>query len=195
MHSFIFLLTGILTKDTYMSANTEFMHHLVIDVANFSMYVLELLSVAIIVYTTVVAFVKLFRHESYARVYLLHGQSIGLTFKLGAEILRTVTATSLLDIVEVFLLIIIKACMVLLIERELKSTHAEENEAKGIHESEAPAAPRKYRFSLFHTETQLAPQSPEAEVLQSEIDEIRYQMQHPEEKTAAAPDQTDAVQK
>lgn len=174
----MYQLAPILMSETYMSENTKFMHHLVIDVANLSMYVLELLSVAIIVFTTVVAFVKLFRHESYARVYLLHGQSIGLTFKLGAEILRTVTATSLLDICEVFLLIVIKACMVLLIERELKSTHDEEDAAHGIvHVAQENGTAKKYKFSLFHTETQLASHSPEAEELQHEIDEIRSQMQ------------------
>lgn len=115
----------MLKSEHYMSDNTKFLHQLTLDVASWAMYALELLSIIIIVFTTVVAFCKLFRHERYARVYLLHGQSIGLSFKLGAEILRTVTATSLLDIFEVFLLIVIKACMVLLIERELRSTDSE----------------------------------------------------------------------
>lgn len=123
------LLVPILKASTeYMSSNTKFLHHLVLDVTAWSMYILELLSILIIVYTTLVAFFKLFRREHYARVYLLHGQSLGLTFKLGAEILKTVTATSLLDIFEVFLLIVIKACMVMLIERELKSTGEDEME-------------------------------------------------------------------
>lgn len=122
---------SVMQEETYMSESTHFLHELTLDVASFSMYVLELLSIVLIVYSTVVAFWKLFRHEPYARVYLLHGQSIGLSFKLGAEILRTVTATSILDIVEVFLLIVIKACMVMLIERELKSADEE-----GVHESE-----------------------------------------------------------
>ena len=120
-----FMLT-ILKEEAYMSASTKFLHELTVDIAALAMYILELLSIALIVYSTVVAFVKLFRHDRYARIYLLHGQSIGLSFKLGAEILRTVTATSLLDITEVFLLIVIKACMVLLIERELKSADAED---------------------------------------------------------------------
>ncbi len=118
--------------DEFMSDTTVFFHELTMDLASFSMYILELLSICIIVFTTFVAFFKLFRHERYARVYLLHGQSIGLSFKLGAEILRTVTATSLMDIIEVFLLIVIKACMVMLIERELRGAETEDfpNEAE-----------------------------------------------------------------
>jgi uncharacterized membrane protein len=107
------------------SANTQFTHELVLEIATYSMYLLELISIAIIVFTTFVAFFKLFKKEPYARVYLLHGQSIALTFKLGAEILRTVTAASLYDIIEVFLLILIKACMVALVEKELRSSKAE----------------------------------------------------------------------
>lgn len=175
-------LAPVLLKETeYMSPNTKYFHLFVLDIASYSMYILELLSVAIIVFTTVMAFFKLFRHERYARVYLLHGQSIGLTFKLGAEILRTVTATSLMDIIEVFLLIVIKACMVLLIERELRSSDETEIHTTGEgmetpHVQHAPDMPRKYRFSLFHTETQLAPQSPEAEALQQKITQLQSQL-------------------
>ncbi|GEM_PF-311357 len=118
--------SGLMASETYMSANTKFLHELTMDIASWSMYMLELLSICIIVFSTVAAFFKLFRHERYARVYLLHGQSLGLSFKLGAEILRTVTATSLLEIFEVFLLILIKACMVMLIERELRSVDEED---------------------------------------------------------------------
>ncbi len=181
-----FPISPILLAETYMSDTTHLVHMFVIDLASLSMYLLEAMSIAIIVFTTVVAFIKLFRHERYARVYLLHGQSLGLTFKLGAEILRTITATSLYDIFEVFLLIVIKACMVLLIERELKSSDATE-----LHESShgqltphvqnrKPSSNegRKFRFSLFHTETQLAPHSPEAEVLQGEIDELKEELHH-----------------
>ena len=135
-------------SEEYMSENTCFLHHVVLDIASWSMYVLELLSIVIIVYTTIVAFFKLFRHEHYSRVYLLHGQSLGLTFKLGAEILRTVTATSLLDIFEVFLLIVIKACMVMLIERELKSTGEDEMEQTIEAERQKRKQNRKPKFTL-----------------------------------------------
>lgn len=158
------LLPVMYQSEHYMSDSTKFLHELTLDVASLSMYVLELLSIILIVYSTVVAFWKLFRHEPYARVYLLHGQSIGLSFKLGAEILRTVTATSLLDIVEVFLLIVIKACMVMLIERELKSADNE-----GLHESEQAlktphvqhtkkgASSKKYSFEALHHKISVDP--------------------------------------
>lgn len=132
------LLAPIMMEADYMSETTHWMHLFVIDVAKLSMYLLELLSVIIIVYSTFVAFYKLFKHQSYARVYLLHGQSVGLTFKLGAEILRTVVARDINDIWEVALLIAIKAAMVLLIEWELKGIEASYKE----HSSEEPNLPK-----------------------------------------------------
>lgn len=113
------LVPNILYAD-YMSETTHFMHLLVMDVTNLFMYIMELLSAALIVGTTIIAFYKLFRKKPYARVYLLHGQSVGLSFKLGAEILKTITAQNLDEMWEIILLIIIKAAMMLLIEWELK---------------------------------------------------------------------------
>lgn len=113
-------LPVLMYSEDYMSETTRFVHYFVMDFARLSLYILELLSVIIIVYTTIVAFIKLIRHQPFARVYLLHGQSVGLTFKLGAEILRTVVARNIDDIWEIFLLIVIKACMIFLIEWELK---------------------------------------------------------------------------
>lgn len=191
------LLSLMYSETPYMSHSTKLLHETVLDLAAFSMYLLEVMSIAIIVFTTVVAFFKLFRHERYARVYLLHGQSLGLTFKLGAEILRTITATSLADIIEVFLLIVIKACMVLLIERELKSTDETElsshaDGTKTPHVQHTPSsAGNRFRFSMFHTETQLAPGSHEAEHLQEEIDEIRQELQS-QNAAKPAPDVTPA---
>lgn len=115
----------------YASAPTHFMHLLVTDLANLFMYILELLSALLILYTTVVAFYKLFRHEPYAKVFLLHGQSIGLSFKLGAEILKTITAQNLTEIWEILLLIAIKGAMMVLIRWELRDVETPTSSSEG----------------------------------------------------------------
>lgn len=131
----------------YVTQFTRNVHLLVNEVASLAIYLMELLSALIIVFTTVRAFIKLLRRRPYARVYLLHGQSIGLTFKLGSEILRTITVRNTDEIWQIFLLIVIKACMVLLIDWELKSAseHDDPNEAV------AHPAPRKPKQSLLGT--------------------------------------------
>lgn len=109
-----------LSEEPYMSPTTKWLHTFVEDVAYSSINIMELISIFLILLTTVVAFYRLIKHKPFARVYLLHGQSIGLTFKLGAEILRTIPARTLDDIWQIFLLIVVKIMMGLLIEWELK---------------------------------------------------------------------------
>lgn len=107
---------------------TEAFKEIVSHVAEISVNFMELLSICIIVFTTFVAFFKLLRHEKSARVYLLHGQSIGLTFKLGSEILRTITVRNMDEIMQIAMLILIKAAMTWLIHWELTDTDEEPDE-------------------------------------------------------------------
>lgn len=55
----------VLREAAYMSDTTRLFHEVVMDLAAFSMYLLELMSIILIVFTTVSAFFKLFRHERY----------------------------------------------------------------------------------------------------------------------------------
>ena len=107
---------------------TEAFKEVVSHVAEISVNFMELLSICIIEFTTFVAFFKLLRHEKSARVYLLHGQSIGLTFKLGSEILRTITVRNMDEIMQIAMLILIKAAMTWLIHWELTDTDEEPDE-------------------------------------------------------------------
>ena len=107
---------------------TEAFKEVVSHVAEISVNFMELLSICIIVFTTFVAFFKLLRHEKSARVYLLHGQSIGLTFKLGSEMLRTITVRNMDEIMQIAMLILIKAAMTWLIHWELTDTDEEPDE-------------------------------------------------------------------
>lgn len=184
----LFTISSTLMEETsYMSSNTHFMHELVLDVAAWSMYLLELFSVIIIVFTTVIAFYRLFRGDGYARVYLLHGLSISLTFKLGAEILRTITAASITDIIEVFLLIAIKAAIMLLIERELKAIEEDGIEGEDIlhiHHHVHDGQSGKHLFSIHH-------QKPKGEVSvpnssSSEVEELKAQVASLQKQLAQA---------
>ena len=107
---------------------TEAFKEVVSHVAEISVNFMELLSICIIVFTTFVAFFKLLRHEKSARVYLLHGQSMGLTFKLGSDILRTITVRNMDEIMQIAMLILIKAAMTWLIHWELTDTDEEPDE-------------------------------------------------------------------
>ena len=102
-------------------AITSFVH----DIAGISIDIMELLSIGIILFTTVQAFVKLLKKDPNARIYLLHGQSIGLTFKLGSEILRTVVVRQMSEILIVGAIIVLRAALTFLIHWEIKNEEAE----------------------------------------------------------------------
>jgi uncharacterized membrane protein len=101
------------------------------EIAELAVNFLELLSIGIIVYTTFVAFYKLLRKQPGSRIYLLHGQSVGLTFKLGSEILRTITVRNMDEILQIALLIAIKAAMTWLIHWELRDVEEEQEALSG----------------------------------------------------------------
>lgn len=123
---------------------TEAFKEFVSHIAEISVNFMELLSICIIVFTTFVAFYKLLRHEPSARVYLLHGQSIGLTFKLGSEILRTITVRNLDEILQIALLIAIKAAMTWLIHWELQDVE-ESNPGTMYHPDEEHNLSRHFK--------------------------------------------------
>ncbi|MFA1015581.1 DUF1622 domain-containing protein [Dubosiella newyorkensis] len=120
----------------------EELNHLVSTFAGLSIDFLELISIGIILYTTFLAFFKLLKHDPNARVYLLHGQSIGLTFKLGSEILRTVTARNMDELLQIGMIIVIKAAMTWLIHWELKGIE---------HEQSAMSASKKTLGEVIHS--------------------------------------------
>ena len=124
---------------------TEAFKEVVSHVAEISVNFMELLCICIVVFTTFVAFFKLLRHEKSARVYLLHGQSIGLTFKLGSEILRTITVRNMDEIMQIAMLILIKAAMTWLIHWELTDTDEEPDEPSS---HAAHASFRSFRPSI-----------------------------------------------
>ena len=132
-----------------MEQMTEMFKQLVQVTAEYAVNFMELLSIAIIVVTTAVAFWKLLRGESSARIYLLHGQSLGLSFKLGSEILRTITVRNMNEILEIGLLIVIKAAMTWLIHWELQDVEEEQNHSHKKRDSLERSA------RAFHPETNI----------------------------------------
>lgn len=129
----------------------ELITHLVAVIAGLSIDFMELLSIGIIVYTTFFAFYKLLKKDPNARIYLLHGQSIGLTFKLGSEILRTVTVRNMDEILQIAMLIVIKPAMTWLIHWELSGIE-QEQESKNGHTRKVKSLSERVHEKL-HPET------------------------------------------
>ena len=94
-------------------------HYFVETLAVLGIDLLELLSIIIVIVSSLLALYNLLKKGLKAKIYLLNGLSIGLTFKLGSEILRTITVHNMNEILQIAALIAIKCAMTLLINWEL----------------------------------------------------------------------------
>lgn len=96
-------------------------------IAQYAIVGFELVGVAVIVYTGIKGAIKSIKKEPDTRVVLAKGLSLGLEFKLGSEILRTVVVREWKEIAIVGGIIILRAALNFLIHWELKEEEAQLN--------------------------------------------------------------------
>ena len=92
----------------------------------------EVVGVFIIVLSGLQGFVNYLRRNPKVRLYLAQGMAMGLEFKLGSEILRTVVVRDLSEVVLVAAIIAVRAAFPFLIHWEIKT----EEEAHKVQELE-----------------------------------------------------------
>ena len=107
-----------------MAHNLELIFHTSIT---WIIHLLELMGVVIILFGAVRDFIWYFTGRAVnIRLDLARSLALGLEFKLGGEILRTVIARDLLEIAAVGAIIVLRAALSFLIHREIR--HIDENE-------------------------------------------------------------------
>lgn len=107
---------------------------------NLAMLLFEYIGVAVITYAGIQGMVNYVRKDPATRLKLAQGLAMGLEFKLGSEILRTVIVRSLDEIYIVAGIIVLRAVLTLLIHWEIKNELSEEKERAELeHESAATA--------------------------------------------------------
>lgn len=99
-------------------------HEILTQAAYLTVYFLEALSLICIIYSTIHSLLVAFKKDKNTKKPLLRGLSIALTFKLAAEIVRTITVRSLAEILQIGALILVKAAITFLIHWEWKSSDA-----------------------------------------------------------------------
>ena len=107
-------------------------HEIVETLAILGIDLLEILSIVIVVTSSLLAFYNLLKQGLKVKIYLLNGLSIGLTFKLGSEILRTITVHNMNEILQIAALIAIKCAMTFLISWELNDEKHENSNHKKV---------------------------------------------------------------
>ena len=97
----------------------------------YSIILLEFIGSAIIVYTAIMALIRLFRgRKDGIRLYLAQGIALALEFKLGSEVLRTVIVRDFGELLIAGAIVLLRATMTFLIHWEIKNEKAEQQEMK-----------------------------------------------------------------
>ena len=90
-------------------------------VANIAIIIFEFIGVGIIIYSGLTGFSKFLRHSHDTKIYLAKGLALGLEFKMGSEILRTVVGREWKEIGIVAGIIALSAALTILIHWEIKA--------------------------------------------------------------------------
>ena len=104
---------------------------------NLAMLLFEYIGVGVITFAGLQGLVNYLRRSPDTRLTLAQGLAMGLEFKLGSEILRTVIVRSLSEIAIVGSIIALRAVLTVLIHWEIRNEKADEAAASDLRESSA----------------------------------------------------------
>ncbi len=104
----------------------DILHHVLIDIVEYSILVFELIGIIIILSTGLVGIVNYVKRDPLTRLKLAKGMAMGLEFKIGSEILRTVVVRDLSEIAIVGSIILLRAALTFLIHWEITREEAEQ---------------------------------------------------------------------
>ncbi|NCB92466.1 MAG: DUF1622 domain-containing protein [Clostridia bacterium] len=90
------------------------------NIASIAIILFEFVGVAIIIVSGIKGIVKWLRHAGDTKIYLAKGLAMGLEFKMGSEILRTVIVREWKEIGIVAGIIALRAALTFLIHWEIK---------------------------------------------------------------------------
>lgn len=107
----------------------EPLHELLEFICEAAILMFEFVGVIILIITGIVGVYHYIRKSPYTRLELAKGMALGLEFKMGGEILRTVGVTGWTEIGMVAGIILLRAALTFLIHWEIK---AEEKECEAL---------------------------------------------------------------
>lgn len=106
----------------------ELLEELLLLLIEWSIVLFELTGVMIIICSGIRGLFDLAKKNRHTSYMLLHGLSLGLTFLLGGEILKTITISSWQDVQLVLGIIVMRVTLAILSHWEMKKEKEEEGE-------------------------------------------------------------------
>ena len=117
---------GVTNADPMLfSALYEQLHEGLVTLVNLSVVLLEFIGVGIIVVAALQGILNYIRRDPLTRLKLAKGMAMGLEFKLGSEILRTVVVREFTEIGLVAAIIVLRAALTFLIHWEIKTEESQ----------------------------------------------------------------------
>jgi len=105
----------------------ETLHHILTNIVDYAILLFEFMGVCVLIVSGIIGTINYIQKSPYTRLNLAKGMAMGLEFKLGSEILRTVVVRSWKEILTVAGIIILRASLTLLIHWEIKNEEAHHN--------------------------------------------------------------------
>ncbi len=103
----------------------EWMHNALMVIGNAAIILFELIGVLVLIVTGIQGVIHYIKRDPLTRLKLAEGMAMGLEFKLGSEILRTVVVRDLSEILIVGAIILLRAALTFLIHWEIKNVKKE----------------------------------------------------------------------
>lgn len=102
----------------------EWMHSILSCIVDWAIIFFELMGVFVIIVSGVLGIIGYLTRNPLTRLKLAKGMAMGLEFKLGSEILRTVVVREFTEIFTVAGIILLRAALTFLIHWEIKNEEA-----------------------------------------------------------------------
>ena len=117
---------GVANADPmFFSTLYEQLHEGLVTLVNLSVVLLEFIGVGVIVVAALQGIYNYVRRDPLTRLKLAKGMAMGLEFKLGSEILRTVVVREFTEIGLVAAIIVLRAALTFLIHWEIKTEESQ----------------------------------------------------------------------
>ena len=103
-----------------MEVITTFLEMILENIISITMTLFEFIGVGVIIWTGINAYIKWLKRSHDTGIYLAKGLSLGLEFKMGSEILRTVIVREWHEIGIVAGIIILRALLAFILHWEIR---------------------------------------------------------------------------
>lgn len=108
----------------------EFLHETLAVIVDVAILLFEYIGVFVLIVSGIRGIYQYFRRNELTRLNLAKGMAMGLEFKLGSEILRTVILRDFNEILTVGCIILLRAALTFLIHWEIKNEEVHDSTDK-----------------------------------------------------------------